>query len=130
MLHLEVKCTKIHGSTFFRQTVDGFVPMFTPKLGADKEFRPIQMTQQQLASIRNTVPSVPEATPSSVAIQNPAVTVAFPGIDASLRNQRPSLQIRQDSNKLPELATKLAGMYLVSSSDCSRQLSYTVNIGF
>ena len=88
--------------------------MFTPKLGADKEFRPIQMTQQQLASIRNTVPlSVPEATPSSVAIQDPAaaaVTAAFPGIDASLRNQRPSQQIRQqDSNKLPELATKLAG---------------------
>ena len=95
--------------------------MFTPKLGADKEFRPIQMTQQQLASIRNTVPSVPEATPSSVAIQDPAaaVTAAFPGIDASLRNQRPSQQIRQqDSNKLPELATKLAGMYLVFSSDC------------
>ena len=95
--------------------------MFTPKLGADKEFRPIQMTQQQLASIRNTVPlSVPEATPSSVAIQNPAaaVTVAFPGIDASLRNQRPSQQIRQqDSNKLPELATKLTGMYLVSIKD-------------
>ena len=94
--------------------------MFTPKLGADKEFRPIQMTQQQLASIRNTVPSVPEATPSSVAIQDPAaaVTVAFPGIDASLRNQRPSQQIRQqDSNKLPELATKLAGIHLGSIKD-------------
>ena len=73
---LVVNCTWLY---LFRQTVDGFVPMFTPKLGADKEFRPIQMTQQQLASIRNTVPlSVPEATPSSVAIQNPGmVTNSF-----------------------------------------------------
>ena len=90
--------------------------MFTPQLGADKEFRPIQMTQQQLASIRNTVPSVPEATPSSLPIQNPAAATrppaaaAFPGIDASLRNQ-PSQQTRD--NKLPELATKLAGISLV-----------------
>ena len=91
--------------------------MFTPQLGADKEFRPIQMTQQQLASIRNTVPLVPEATPSSLPIQNPAAAAtrppaaaAFPGIDASLRNQ-PSQQTRD--NKLPELATKLAGISLV-----------------
>ena len=37
--------------TPYRQTEEGFVPMFTPKLGADKEFRPIRHDESRLILI-------------------------------------------------------------------------------
>ena len=85
---------KLPVETPYRQTVDGFVPMFTPKLGADKEFRPIRVPHHQAAAAG--------VTPSA-----PAPAAAFPGLDATLENDL----VQQYQTKAEETGKFVASLY-------------------